>query len=134
MAINQSGKIARDYFRAYEADDPDALMRFLHSNYVLYPGGDGKPMNADERRRDEAVFFSAFSDIGVSIEDQIAEGDKVANRITMTGISTGNYRGIPATQKKVIFPYIDILWIKDGKIVREWVEFDAESILRQIKA
>ena len=134
MTINQSRKIAQDYFRAYETDDPDALMQFLHSDYILYPGGDGKPMNADERRRDEAVFFSAFSHIKVSIEDQIAEGDKVANRITMTGIHTGKYRGIFATQRKVIFPYIDILQIKDGKIVCEWVEFDAESILRQIKA
>jgi predicted ester cyclase len=134
MGINQSKKIAQDYFAAYEGDDPDALMCFLHSDYILYPGGDGKPMNAKERRQDETVFFSAFSHITVSIEDQIAESDKVANRITMSGIHTGEYRGISATRKKVIFPYIDILQIKDGKIVREWVEFDAESILRQIKA
>ena len=86
MTINQSKKIAQDYFRAYEADDPDALMSFLHSDYILYPGGDGKPMNAKERRRDEAVFFSAFSHIKVSIEDQIAEGDKVANLFDASGI------------------------------------------------
>jgi len=128
MAIKQSRKIAQDYFKAYETDDPDALMYFLHSDYILYPGGDGKQMNADERRHDESMFFSAFSHIEVSIEDQIAEGDKIANRITMAGIHTGKYRGIPATQKRVIFPYIDILQIKDGKIYREWVEFDAESI------
>jgi predicted ester cyclase len=54
-------------------------------------------MNFDERKRDETVFFKAFSNIRAIVEDQIAEGDKVANRITMHCTQTGEYQGIPAT-------------------------------------
>jgi predicted ester cyclase len=39
------------------------------------------------------VFFSAFSDIQAIVEDQIAEGDKVANRITMHCTQSGEYSG-----------------------------------------
>jgi len=46
---------------------------------------------------------------------------------------TGSYKGIPATGKRVVIPYIDIVKFKAGKIVEEWVEFDMMNILTQIK-
>lgn len=90
-------------------------------------------MNSDERRRDEMVFFGAFSGIEVVVEDQIAEGDKVANRIMMYCTHTGEYQGVPASGNRIAIPYIDIILLKDGKIVEEWVEFDSANILRQIR-
>jgi predicted ester cyclase len=66
-------------------------MKFIGSDYVLHPGGGGKLMNSDERKRDEMVFFRAFSNIQAVVEDQIAENDKVANRITMHCTHTGEY-------------------------------------------
>ncbi len=132
MTLDQNKRTALEYFKAYETHDSTVIMRFIASEYVLFPGGDGKPMNADERRRDETVFFSAFSSIRVAVEDQIAEGDRVANRIAMSGVHTGEYQGIPPTGKRVNFPYIDVLEFKRGKITAEWVEFDTQSILRQL--
>ena len=68
------------------------------------------------------------------LEDQIAEGDKVASRVTMNCTHTSEYQGISATGKRVKIPYIDIARIKGEKIVEEWVEFDMMNILRQIRA
>jgi steroid delta-isomerase-like uncharacterized protein len=125
--------VARRYFEVYDKHDIDAVMEFIAPNYVLHPGGGGEPMNSDERKRDEMVFFSAFSDIQAIVEDQIAEGDKVVSRITMHCTHTGEYQSIPATGKRIAIAYIDIMLIKAGKIVEEWVEFDTMNILRQIK-
>lgn len=91
-------------------------------------------MNFDERKRDEMVFFSAFSNIQATVEDQIAEGDKVVSRITMHCTHTGEYQDIPATGKRIAITYIDIALIKAEKIVEEWVEFDMMNILQQISA
>jgi predicted ester cyclase len=90
-------------------------------------------MNFDERKRDEMMFFSAFSNIQAVVEDQIAERDKVASRITMYCTHTGMYQGIPATGKRIAITHIDIALMKAGKIVEEWVEFDMTNILQQIR-
>jgi len=133
LSMSERNKtVAYSYYKAYETGDIEAVMKFIAPNYVLHPGGDGKPMNSEERKRDEMVFFSAFSNIKTIVEDQIAEGDKVASRITMHCTHTGKYQGIPANGKRVVIPYIDIVLIKDGKIVEEWVEFDMASIVKQI--
>ena|GEM_PF-465598 len=132
MASEAEKALARRYFKAYEHGDVDAVMKFIAPNYTLYPGGGARPMSADERKQDEAAFFSAFSDIKVAVEDQIAEGQKVANRVTMHCTHTGEYQGVPATGKRVTITYMDIARVKAGKITEEWVEFDLMSILKQI--
>jgi steroid delta-isomerase-like uncharacterized protein len=127
-------RLALRYFEAYKTGDIEAVMRFLDPHHVLHPGAGGEPQSLDERKRDEMVFFAAFSNIDVIVEDQIAEGDKVVSRITMNCTHTSEYQGIPATGKQVKIPYIDIARIKAGKILEEWVEFDMMNILRQIRA
>ena len=133
MLSEVNKEVARRYFKAYETGDIEAVMKFIDSNYVLHPGGGGDPMNYEARKLDEMVFFSAFSNIEAVVEDQIAEGGEVMNRITMHCTHTGEYQGIAATGKRVTITYIDIVSIKAGKIVEEWVEFDMMSILQQIR-
>jgi len=125
--------LTRHYFKAYETGDIEAVMKFIDLNYRLHPGGGVEPMNYEERKRDELVFFSAFSNIKAIVEDQIAEGEKVASRITMYCTHAGEYQGVPATGKRIALTYIDIAKIRGEKIVEEWVEFDLMSILKQIK-
>jgi predicted ester cyclase len=132
MTSELNKTIARHYFEAYETGDIEAVMEFIDPNYVFHPGGSEESMNREARKRDEKVFFAAFSDIQTIVEDQIAEGDKVVNRITMHCTHTGKYQDISPTGKRVVITYIDIALIKSGKIVEEWVEFDMMNILKQI--
>lgn len=74
--------VARRYFEAYHMGGIDVVMEFIDPHYVLHLGGGGEPMNFDARKRDELVFFLAFSNIQAIVEDQIAGGDKVVSRIT----------------------------------------------------
>ena len=133
MSLEFNKNVARRYFEAYSTGDIGVVMSFIDEGYVLHPGGWAEAESREGRKRDEAVFFSAFSGIEVVVEDQIAEGDKVANRIAMVCNHTGSYKGIAATGKRVVIPYIDIVRFKSGKIVEEWVEFDMMNILSQIK-
>jgi steroid delta-isomerase-like uncharacterized protein len=133
MSSELNKTMARSYFEAYSTRDIDAVMKFIGPDYLLHPGASGESMNSDERRRDEMVFFKAFSDIQAVVEDQIAENGKVANRITMYCTHSGEYQGVPATGKRIAIPYIDITLFKAGKIVEEWVEYDTINILRQIR-
>ncbi len=121
------------YIKAYETGKQENINAFLASSYTYYPPGGGKPLDLSMRIRDEAFFFSAFSDIKAEIEDQISEGDKVACRIKMQCTQTGSYQGIAATNKRVTIPYMEILQVKGGKILREWAEFDMLGILNQLK-
>lgn len=83
MLSELNSKISRRYFKAYETGDIDTVMEFIDPDYALHPGASGEPMNSEQRKRDELIFFSAFSNIQTIVEDQIAEGDTVANHITM---------------------------------------------------
>jgi steroid delta-isomerase-like uncharacterized protein len=77
---------------------------------------------------------AAFPDVHLTIEDQIAEGDKVATRVTFHGTHEGEWRGVPPTGKQVAYQGIAIDRIVNGKVVEMWHEADTSGMLRQIGA
>lgn len=85
------------------------------------------------------VIRAAFPDLQFTVEDQIAEGDKVVTRYSFHGTHTGEFRGspigtIPATGKPATVMGISIVRIADGKIVENWGLTDTLGLLRQIGA
>ena len=77
---------------------------------------------------------SAFSDIRYTVEDLVAEGDKVVARWSSRGVHTGELMGVPATGKEVTTTGISMARIVDGKIKEVWSEFDALGMLQQLGA
>ena len=75
---------------------------------------------------------SAFPDIHFTIEDQIAEGDRVVTRWTARGTHTGAFNGIPPTGKQGIVSGIDIDRIANGKVVECWPNADELGLLQQL--
>jgi predicted ester cyclase len=131
MLSELSKATVRRYFEAYDTGNIEAVMEFVDPSHVHHPGG-GESLDFEARKRDDQVFFSAFSNVQTIVEDQISEGDKVASRVTMHCTHSGEYHGVPATGKRVTITFIDIALVKAGKIKEEWVEFDTMNILRQI--
>jgi len=68
---------------------------------------------------------STFPDAYVTLEDVIAEDDKVVSRGTFTGTHRREFLGIPPTGKQVTFSVIHIEQLGDGKIVDHWVLGDS---------
>jgi predicted ester cyclase len=96
----------------------------VHSDFVFhYPNG-GELRGIENLKKSVINFQTAFPDGYHLIEDQIAEGDKVATRYTWTGTHAGEYMGVSPTDKQLKFTMIEICRIKNGKIVEAWMEFD----------
>jgi predicted ester cyclase len=66
------------------------------------------------------VLHAGFSDLKVDILDQVAEGDKVTSRKTITGTHSGTLMGVTPTNKRVVIDVIDIVHVKDGKYFEHW--------------
>ena len=77
-------------------------------------------------------FIDAISGSQETVEDQIAEGDKVVTRLSFSGRHTGEVMGAAPTGKELKGTAIIISRFVDGKIAEEWAEFDALSFLQQL--
>ncbi len=78
------------------------------------------------------VFLAGFSDIVISVEDTIAEGDKVVANWICHGIHTGELQGIAPTGKKATWTGIAIYRFAGGEIKEIWVWNDIWSLMRQL--
>ena len=133
MNIMTNKEFIFNYLKSYEKGRQEVVNEYLHPKHIWYAPGGKESFNRKERLNDEAFFFSAFSNIKVTVEDQIAEDDKVASRVTMHCRHSGKYQGIPATNRRITISYLDFVVIKDGRIYQEWAEFNMPSILEQLQ-
>ncbi|MGA7668817.1 MAG: ester cyclase [Nitrolancea sp.] len=77
---------------------------------------------------------AAFPDLTFTIEDHIAEGNRVVTRWTARGTHRGEFQGMPATGKSVCVSGIDVDRIADGKIAECWMNLDELGLLHQLGA
>ena len=87
----------------------------------------------EDVKRFMGEFREAFPDFHSTIEDQIAEGDKVVTRWTMRGTHQGEFRGIAPTGKQITVTGIGIFRFSDeGKVIESWDNFDQLGMMRQL--
>jgi len=79
-----------------------------------------------------SIARAAFPDFQITVEDMIAEGDKVVGRISIRGTNTGSLMGMPPTGKQVAFSGIFIRRFAGGKFVEGWDVNDAMSLMQQL--
>jgi predicted ester cyclase len=89
---------------------------------------------AEAARQEAANFRQGFPDVVSTIEDLIAEGDKVVARWRSRATHQGEYMGIPPTGKEVEFTGISVYRIEGGKIAESWTIEDELRLMRQIDA
>ena len=80
----------------------------------------------------DAMFKAAFPDMRVTIEDEVAEGDKVATRGYFSGTHKGEFMGIPPTGKTIKVSYIDIWRVANGRGKDNWVQMDMLGLMQQL--
>jgi steroid delta-isomerase-like uncharacterized protein len=78
------------------------------------------------------MFRGAFPDFNASVDEVIAEGDKVVVRSTWSGTHQGEFMGIPTTGKRVSFGVIDIMRYADGVVVEHWGQMDSMGMMQQL--
>ena len=79
-----------------------------------------------------AASRAAFPDLQVTVEDQIAEDDRVVTRFSARGTHCGPFVGVPATGRPVTVTAIHIHRVADGKIAELWEQIDLLGVLQQL--
>ncbi len=78
------------------------------------------------------MYRTAFPDIHFTVEDQIAEGDKLVTRFTITGTHKGELMGIPPTGVHITMTGMIFDLNVGGKILEGWANTDALGMLQQL--
>ena len=79
-----------------------------------------------------AMLLRVYPDIHLTVEDVIAEGDKVVARNTVTGTHRGEFMGVGPTGKSVTYSEIFIFRFADGRVVETWGVVDVYAQMKQI--
>ena len=90
----------------------------------------GRPKDDLKAAIDRAA--AGLSDPEFTIEDVIAEGDRVAVRLTTAATQVGEFMGMPPSGKRYSIEEIHIFRLRDGKVVEHWHQFDQMGMMRQL--
>jgi steroid delta-isomerase-like uncharacterized protein len=113
----------------------EVIDELVAGDYVSTVVGVPEQIRGPQGFREFVVTYrTAFPDLQIRIDEQIAEGDIVVTRWTGTGTHEGELMGIPATGKQVTTAGINIDRIAGGKLVAGWGLFDQLGLLQQIGA
>jgi len=132
MTIEQNKAIVRRFFEAFEANDQATFNEVVAPDLVAYSHGAPGPQNREVHLQNIRMWNAAF-ETRFTIEEQIAEGDKVATRVTMRAVhNRGEFQGLPPNGKEIVVGGINIERIKDGKIVERRVSADWLGMMQQL--
>lgn len=133
MTAEQNKATVRRFYDAFEANDQAALNEVLAPDLVAYSHGAPGPQNREVHLQGIGMWNAAFGDTHFTIDEQIAEGDKVATRVTMRSVhSRGDFQGLSPTGKEIVTGGVTIERIKDGKIVERRVSADWLGMMQQL--
>jgi hypothetical protein len=79
-----------------------------------------------------AILLRAFPDLHLTVEDVIAQGDKIVTRNTVTGTHQGDFMGRPPSGKSVSYNEIFIFRFAGGRVAETWGVVDSLSVMRQL--
>lgn len=111
---------------------PSVFDELIAPSFVSYDAPPGYGRDLEGFRRLIATFRAAFPDLHITIEEELAEGDKVIHRGYGTGTHRGDFQGVPPTGKQVKIKYIDIWRVANGKMVENWVQMDLLGLMQQL--
>lgn len=125
--------VRRFYEEYYNGRRLEAVDEMFSPSYIHHTTevAEGK-MDYEEYREHMLTMSRAFPHMKVVVEDQVAEKDKVATRLTMYGIQEGDLPGIPAKGNEVNVAVMTIFKLKDGRFVEGWESYDSLDMAIQL--
>jgi steroid delta-isomerase-like uncharacterized protein len=132
MSTEENKALAR---RSWEIVSPDNLdlIEEVYAPDLVWHEPDQEIRGYDQAKQFVSTFFAAMPDINITVEDLIAEGEKVVSRYTIRGTHQGETEEFgPPTGRQMQLEGITIHRFEDGKIVEEWERYDNLSVLQQL--
>ena len=132
MSAESNKAVDRRYYQAAGAFDLDALREVLAPDFVAHQPGMPVIHGREAFLDSYAGYREAFRDSSFEIEDQLADGDRVATRTTWHATHTGDFPGLPASGRHFAISGIAIARIKDGLYVERWLITDQVGFMKQL--
>jgi steroid delta-isomerase-like uncharacterized protein len=134
MSTEENKVIARRCLEAITEKDFAAIEQMYSPAYVRHDPDSPQVHSRDDYRQYLAGLCSIFPDLHFTIEDLIAEGDKVTCRFSIRGTHSRPWRGLPATGKQVMVTGVNISRIAENKVVEDWFNTDIFGLAQQLGA
>ena len=124
--------VRRLYEEAISQNKPEVFDEIMSADIVDHAPFPDQAPGLEGFKGVFAMVLSAFPDYHSTVEDQIAEGDKVVTRFISEGTHQGELMGIAPTGNRVRVTGIDIDRVEEGKIVEHWSEADLLGMMTQL--
>ena len=116
--------LRRNCEEAFNKGDLAVVDEIIANNYVYHGSGGQEFKGPEGFKQFVTMLRTAFPDLHLTVEDMVAEGDKVAHRLTLRGTHKGDLMGIAPTGKQVTTTAITISRFVGGKEVEAWSSMD----------
>ena len=128
--------VVRKIEEAWNDNDLASLDAYFAPSFVQHSGMPGMTPSLETAKMAHQMTVGGFPDRRTRIEDIIADGDKVAVRMRMTGTYTNSleFLGVPAARQPVDVEWISIYGLKDGKVVEHRAIIDIPTLMQQLGA
>ena len=135
MSIEANKVTMRRFTEFINTANQQLGQELISANAVFWVPGQPEPMRGLAGYMNVlGMMRSGFSDIQWSLEEIIAEGDRVAARFTMRGTHDGTFFGVPATGRRIEVRAMNFYRLADGRFVEEYGQPDQLGLLQQIGA
>jgi predicted ester cyclase len=120
MSEDNKAKMRQFYEEVVQDGNFARLDDLVVPNFVDHDPAPGQAPGAEGIKQFFAALRAAVSDLRVSVEQMVAEGNKVAAHVSISGRHTGELLGLPPSGKEVVMRISDVVRIEDGKAVERW--------------
>jgi len=135
MSIEENKATVRRFFEELLSTDNFSVAdEILAPDFRFYFAGSPEPMDLERYKAFLVMRRSAFPDRRFTVEDMVAEGDKVSARFTMRGTHEGELGGMAPTGKAVTMTGMDMIRLREGRLVEDRVEVDQLGMMQQLGA
>jgi steroid delta-isomerase-like uncharacterized protein len=131
-ADDNKGLVRRFYDDVVNAGRLELIDEFLAPGFVDHDAFPGVTPDREGVREFFETVRAAFPDLRFEVDDLIAEGDKVAARVTVHGTHRHDFLGIPPTGKEVSTSLVDVIRFQDGFAVERWGVTDTLAMMEQL--
>ena len=133
-SVERNKAVSRRWIEVFNERDDAAEADVRAPHYVAYAPVSLEPTALDSEgwTRFLAGFVEAFPDLRLTVEDAVGEGDLVAQRVHFEGTHTGEFQGLPPTNRKVTFSGLELNRFVDGRVAEHWFQMDSLTLLQQL--
>jgi steroid delta-isomerase-like uncharacterized protein len=132
MSIEENKAVVRRWGEGLNRHDLNIVDEVISDDYTAHVAGGLEFKGPQGAKQMLAPFISAFPDLHYTVNDMVAEGDKVAVRVTLNATHKGDYMGIPATGKSITTTAAFFYRVAGSKIVEALQYSDQLAMFQQL--